>query len=128
KKGWYDGQQVSKLLSASLMMKKEQLEEMDTREQSMRSLGLNLKAYSYVGQEVYSFVTWGMVYNGVRQYLMFEPKTKIWIRAHKLDDVFKRKSDEPELWPFVSWATHYDTWNFWSKAPADDVYPIHDAM
>ena len=126
--GWYDGNQVSKLINAQTMMKAEERTEMELRRQRLQNLGLNLDAHSYTGQDIYNFTEWRMVHEGTRYCLLFEPKTGIWIRAHEFDDVFERRKDEPPLWDFTSWATHYEPYTFWSKAPADDVYPIHEAM
>lgn len=127
-KGWYERNQVARLINSTMQLTDKELDESKLREDRLRALGMNLRAHSKIGDSMYSFAVWGMVFEGERYYLMFDVKSGIWIRAHKLDDVFKRRSDEPQLWPWVSWATHYDAWNFWSKAPADDVRPIHDSM
>ena len=89
----------------------------------MRKLGLDLNANLYVGQPILKFVEWAMDYDGERYYLLFDYQTGIWIRAHKLKEVFTSN-----LYPWESWATHEDAFNFWSKAPCDDVRPIADAM
>lgn len=89
----------------------------------MKSLGFNPELNSYVGQKVYNFTEWYMEYEGVWYYLLFELNSGIWIRFDLLSNVFGSGRH-----PFVAWHTHPDAFNFWSKAPADDMRPVAEGM
>ena len=71
-------------------------------------------------------------YKGERWYVLMDMETGIWLRVEKLRDVFDSKGrgnkDEKTMLPWVFWHTHPDPFNFYSKAPADDIYPIASAM
>ena len=87
------------------------------------SLGLDIKSNTYVGVPTVRFIEWYMTHEGQRYYLLFEYSTGIWVKAHKLVDVF-----ESDIYPYTSWATNPDAFNFWSKAPADDARPLCEIM
>ena len=87
----------------------------------MKALGLSPDMNSYVGQKVIELTEWYLTYNGLKYYLLFDPISAVCLRCELLKDIY---SDN--LWPFVSWATHKDAFNFWSKGPCDDPYPITD--
>lgn len=91
----------------------------------LRALGFNPDLGSYTGVPIYNMVEWYMEdpENGEKYYLFFEPHTGIWIRGCPLKEVFASNTD-----PFEAWHTHADPFNFWSKAPADDMRPVAEAM
>lgn len=122
--GFYNKEQVEKLINnIGEDEAKEADDDKKERDSRLSAMGLDVKSNNYIGEPIFAMVEWCMVHNGQRYYLFFEPKTKVWIRGEKLDKIF---SDN--LYPFVSWATHEDPMNFWSKAPSDDIYPVSDAM
>jgi len=122
--GLYEPQQVAKLILSyndETYAKAEDIYK--AKAKRMERLGLNLSANTYVGQSMFRLIEWVMEYEGEQYYLLFCPITRIWVRAHKLKDVF-----ESGLSPWTSWATHEDAFNFWSKAPCDDIRPIADSI
>ena len=120
----YEPTQVLKLL-ASFSAKEEKKNERLYKDMISRSksLGLDMENNSYVGVPMANLIEWYMVYEGKRYYLLFDYGTEIWVRAHLLTDVF-----EDNIWPYFSWATHEDAFNFWSKSPCDDIRPLADAV
>lgn len=123
KSGFYVAGQVTKLLSGSGSTDKDVEQGVTDRFNRMVGLGLNPMQYDFVGDTVFSMVEWYLSYEGERYYLLFEPKSGLWVRMAKLKEMFSFG-----LYPFVSWATHEDPLNFWSKAPADDIRPLHESM
>lgn len=120
KSGIYDATQVGQAISrASEEGFKRNEDIYNNLRNTFAALGMNPDQADYAGEKVFSFTEWYMRYEGEEYYLFLEPTTGTWIRAEKLEDIFKKK-----VCPYVSWATHDDTNNFWSKAPADDVRPI----
>lgn len=91
----------------------------------LKALGFNPEQGSYTGIPIYNMVEWYMEdpENGEKYYLFFEPHTGIWVRGCPLKEVFASNTD-----PFEAWHTHPDPFNFWSKAPADDMRPVAEAM
>jgi hypothetical protein len=122
--GIYDPKQVEKLINAT------QTERIVNNDNVYRSkqnrfiaLGLNGLVYNYAGQDLYKFIKMGTTYKGKRYYIVFNYETGVWIRCQPLKEVFKSN-----LWPWVSWATHRDTFNFWSKGPCDDMVPMTEMI
>jgi len=89
----------------------------------MRMLGLNPEQNAYVGQKIANLAEWYLEYEGSRYYLLFDPKSSIWLRCEKMIDIFGH-----EKYPYVSWAVNYDEYNFWSKGAGDDIMPMAEAM
>ena len=85
----------------------------------MKALGLDPKTQDYVGESLYNLTEWFLNYEGKRYYIVLEYATGTWLRAEELKDVF-----ESGLWPFASWATEEDPFNFWNRAPADIMRPV----
>ena len=54
-----------------------------------------------------------------RYYILFSKDKKIVVRIGKLKDILGN-----DLYPYVSWATHPELSEFWSKAAADDIKAI----
>lgn len=89
----------------------------------MRSLGFNTELNDYVGTSIVNMTEWYMLYEGVWYYLLMEPHSGTWVRFKRLKDIF-----ESGVPPYVAWHTHPDPFVFWSKAPADDMRPVAEAM
>ncbi len=122
--GIYDPHQLSKLVSAMGDDEYKKNDEIYTDTITRyQSLGLDMETNTYMGVPIFRLVEWYMAYHGTWYYLLFDYKTGIWLRAEKLTDIF-----ESGLIPYVSWATHPDAGNFWSKAPADDARPLCDII
>ncbi len=84
------------------------------------SVGLNPESFlDYAGDDMFRLTQGFTTYRGKRYWLTMEMSTGIWLRCDPLNDVFASKRH-----PFVSWATHYDKFNFWSKSPAMDILPV----
>lgn len=94
-----------------------------TQLQRFKSQGLDVQSNTFAGDRTLNLCEFGVTYKGERYYVLFEPLTKIWLRVEKLSDLFPSNR-----WPWVSWATHEDSRNFWSKAFSDDLYYVSDAV
>ena len=99
------------------------------RAKRLQGFGLDATSNNYVGQDIYALVEWNMAWNGKRYYILFEPVTGLWVRFAPLEEITgtPEKGCQPR-YVWKSWATHYDAWNFWSKAPVDDIRPIAEGM
>jgi hypothetical protein len=123
KLGFYDAGQIKKLAEARTTMADGNAEVVQNKFARIKSMGVDIESMSFAGQKGTLFTEWVMRYENEWYYLLFEPNTGVWIRAKKLKDIFKNGKT-----PFVSWATHYDEYSFWSKSLADDVAPVTEAM
>lgn len=122
----YSRRQVLKLIMATGPNDTRTFQKLYTEKtERLRALGFNVDQGSYTGVPMFNVAEWIMEdpENGEKYYLLFEPHTGIWVRACPLKEIFA--SDES---PFTAWHTHPDAFNFWSKAPADDMRPIADAI
>ena len=122
KAGIYDAGQVAKLATEETPRDGDS-QVMANKFDRLKALGIDVETTSFSGQKGANLTEWITRYDGTWYYLLFEPQRSIWIRAEKLQDVFDNGKT-----PYVSWATHYDEFNFWSKGPADDYYPIAEAI
>lgn len=122
--GFYSAEQVKKLgeLPENSAISTDQAT-MRNKFDRLKALGIDIETQSFTGQKGILFTEWVMRQGREWFYLLFDPKTEIWVRAEKLEDVFGNGKT-----PFVSWATHYDEYNFWSKSLADDIAPVTEAM
>ena len=122
--GIYDSAQVQRLVNST---KENTLIDNDNRFHSKQNrftaLGLDGITHNYAGQSLYKFIEAGTTYNGKRFYCLFNYETGIWVRCQPLEKVFKSGK-----WWFTSWATHRDTFNFWSKGPCDDMIPMAEVI
>lgn len=123
KLGIYSAEQVAKLGAAKETIKDGNPQVVANRFDRLKALGVDVETTSFAGQEGFNMTEWIMKYEGVWYYLLFDPARKIWVRADELKNVFANGKT-----PYISWATHYDEYNFWSKGPAHDVYPIAEAI
>lgn len=128
----YDKDQVATLMTvANSDEYKKNQEIYANRANRFKSLGLDIESNSYTGVTLFNFSQWNMYDNetGRRFYLLFEPLAKTWVRIAPLEEI----TGEPEKgelpkYMFKAWHTHPDAWNFWGKAPVDDVVPIAVAI
>jgi hypothetical protein len=122
--GIYDPRQVQQLINATQTARIVNNDNAFLSKQNrFIALGLNGLIYNYAGQDLYKFIKMGTTWKGKRYYIVFNYETGIWIRCQPLKEVFKSN-----LWPWTSWATHRDTFNFWSKGPCDDMVPMAEMI
>lgn len=121
--GIYSASQVAKLQEALDPQNAGTQEVMKGKFDRLKALGIDIETQSFAGQTGNLFCEWVMRHGNEWFYLVFDPKTNIWIRAEKLRDVFGNNKT-----PFISWATHYDEYAFWSKSLADDIAPVSESM
>lgn len=126
KEGDYDEHQVGSLLTiGSASEYKQNQDDYNIRNNRHRAMGLDPQSNNYVGQDLYKFAQFILLYKGVRFYTLFEVNTGTWIRVKALRDMFPIVPEIGEaLLPYVAWQTHEDARVFWSKSPADDARPI----
>lgn len=95
----------------------------------LNNVGLDPATNNYVGEPIVGLVEWNMTHDGQRYYMLFEPSSAVWVRIAKLEEITgEPRPGELPAYQYKSWATHYDYWNFWSKAPVDDVVPVAIGM
>lgn len=120
----YDPKAVAKIINAT---KEDTIVDNDnlyrSKQNRLVALGLDGHTYNYAGQALYKFIEAGTTYNGERYYVLFNYELGLGIKVVPLKEVFKSN-----LWPWTSWATHRDPFNFWSKSPVDDMLPIAEMI
>ena len=120
----YDKTAVEKIINAT---KEDTLVDNDNQYRSKQSrftsLGMDGLTFNYAGQSLYKFIEAGTTYKGQRYYVLFNNETGVAIKCVPLKEVFKSN-----LWWFTSWATHRDIFNFWNKAPVDDIVPLAEMI
>jgi hypothetical protein len=128
-KGYYDRRAVLNLITSNNASNGLKIQkDVEQKLNRSRSLNLDANANNFVGEDLYNLTEHYMVYEGVRYCLLLEESTGICIRAEKLADLFEVDPILGDaLWPYVSFATHEDNYNFWSKGPCDDIYPVAEA-
>ncbi len=127
----YNWAQVQKLISThSSEEYKNNLSKFLNHQSRLQAVGLDSLTNNYVGEPLFNLVQWNMTHNGERYYLFFDPIAGIWVRCVKLEEITGKPENSHDMpgYMFKSWATHPDYWNFWSKAPVDDVVPIATGM
>jgi hypothetical protein len=122
--GLYEKTAVEKLINATSADRLVDNDNVYRSKQSrMMALGMDGITFNFAGQDLYKFIEAGTMWNGQRYYVLFNYETGAIIRCAPLKEVFKSN-----LWPWVSWATHRDIFNFWSKAPVDDILPLAEMV
>jgi hypothetical protein len=122
--GVYSTSQVARLLSGATETQADgNVDVTKNKFDRLRTLGIDVETTSFAGQAGKNMTEWVMRHDGEWYYLLFEPKSLTWVRAERLRDVFANGKT-----PYVSWATHYDEFAFWTKGSGDDVYPIAEAI
>lgn len=127
----YDQGQVSKLVVSSGGQDYKDAHDLYMNSQRRHNnMGLDPITNNYVGNQIFALVEWNMEHEGKRYYLFFDPRAKIWVRCCPLEEITGEAEDGEDFPTYMwkSWATHYDAWNFWSKAPVDDVVPVAVAI
>lgn len=130
KSGLYDADQVNELISNTKDEQHQMNQEIFAKEnEKLKALGLDDKE-NYFGEDIFCMTRHFMEYHGKRYYLFLDYNTGTWIRAELLEDMIEEWPDElnQPLWPYVASHTHEDPFEFWNKAPADDIYPISETM
>lgn len=122
KEGLYDAKAVEQVIN-NLTETPERKTEGSEQTQQNRFYALNLKPNNYVADGVTRCVETGTTFEGERMYVLWSYEKGIIFRAEPLKKVFKSG-----LWWWTSWASNRDIFNFWSKAPADDMRPIAEVM
>lgn len=121
--GLYDAENARRLLGSASEEDKKNSQDVQEKINRYRSLGLDQEFNNYVGVQTVNMTEWYMTYGGDKYYLFFDPVSKIWLRVEKLREVIESNEQ-----PYVSWATNEDEFNFWSKAPVDDIRPVAEGM
>lgn len=120
----YDKKAVEKIINATSSDKLVDNDNLYRSKQSrMMALGLDGITYNYAGQSLFKFIEAGTTWKGERYYVLYNYETGLAVKCVPLKEVFKS-----ELWWFTSWATHRDVFNFWSKAPVDDIVPLAEMV
>ena len=122
KAGFYDKQNVAQLLNVEGTQADGDQDVKQYRYDRLKATGMDVERTSFVGQKGINMTEWIMRHEDEWFYLLFDPKTRLWVRAEKLEDVFENGKT-----PYISWATHYDEYSFWSKSPGDDFFPLAEA-
>lgn len=91
----------------------------------LSALNLSAQSNNFAGEGTHRFVESGTTVNGVRYYVLWSYELNIAIRCQPIKESKMFKSG---LWWWTSWATHRDSFNFWSKAPADDIRPVAEVI
>jgi len=124
KDGLYNKSGLSKLiLSVSNKDRKETDKTIENKYNRLISLGLSPNDNNFVGEDTFNLTEIETTFKGKRYYLFFDRRSGSVLRLEPLADVF-----EANEYPFVTWATHEDPFNFSTKSPCDDVYPVADSM
>lgn len=124
KAGYYDALQVQKVITTTGVKEfKENWDLYQNKEKRYNALHLNISNNNYVGVPLYRFAALRQLINGTYYYNFCEANTCEWIRFDTTKNVY---GTDKSCW--VSWATHPDAFNFWSKASVDDVRPIAEAL
>lgn len=105
------------LFGKSSDLRKAVTDEFKHRSARYKSLGLEMENADYIGNDMFNLVKWQMSFEGEEWYLLFDPRSKVVVRACLLSEI-----TESELTPWVSWATHEDVM-FWSRSYADSLRP-----
>lgn len=127
--GIYDKEQVEKLIASQGGKEQNEVEHLYSADKERyQSLGIEDES-NYLGEKVFCLVNHYMENEGTRYYVFIDYYSGTWIRVEKLEDMYSKPDMHPKvLWPHVSWATHPDPRCFWSKAPADDVWVVHEGI
>lgn len=124
--GWYDKNQVSKLLTFGDNNKELSSDVNVEQNKAKRYSILNLdpRLQAGIGDKIYSFVEMVTRWkDGKDWYVFFECQTGVWIKCCPITELFKTGRS-----PWVVWQIDEDANTLLCKAPADDILPIHDAI
>ena len=93
------------------------------KEARFASLGLTMTAHNFSGEGALRFIESGTIVDGKRYRVLWNYESGLALRCVPIEEDF-----ESGLWWWTSWATNRDSFNFWSKAPADDIRPVADVI
>lgn len=120
----YDKRSVAMLINGMVPNTiKDNQDRYRNKENRLFALGLTGSTNHFFGEGMERFIEQGTIWEGERYYVLWNYGTNIAIKCCPLKEVFKSN-----LWWYTSWATHRDPFNFWSKAPADDMRPIAETI
>jgi hypothetical protein len=120
----YDAQAVEKIINATsqdVFVDNDNLYK--SKQSRFIALGMDGLTYNYAGQNLYKFIEAGTTWKGARYYVLFNYELGLGIKVCPQVEKFKSN-----LWHWTSWATHRDIFNFWSKAPVDDIIPLAEMI
>lgn len=129
--GFYDAGEVEKLKNRSLGQDSEFKRNEDlykNKVSRMQALGLNIEMNDYVGNKMHRLVEGIIYFEGKWRYIVFSYEYKCCLRFELLENVFGVAKEYAGRGCWVSWATETNAFNFWSKAPLDDIRPIAVSM
>lgn len=123
--GWYDKQQVSKLITAYQDPDfKKTTDTFNNKQSRYMSLGLDMESNNYIGGTLYNLVEGVTFYKGKRYHVIMDGNVHIWLRCVPLVTDFGNDQT-----PFISFAApKADAFNFWNRGPADSIKPIAEAI
>ena len=122
--GWYDKKNVMLLINnLAENVVKDNDNIYQNKANRLSALGLTATMYNFMGEGTQRFIEQGTVVDGERYHVIWNYESGLAIRCVPLKEDFSSN-----LWPWVSWATHPDSFNFWSKAPADDIRPVAEII
>jgi hypothetical protein len=129
KANYYNARQVEKLIRAGDDKESKKNQELYRHKVARAAeLGLDYETTSYTGSQLFNLIEWVMYWRGEWYTLTFNYDHGTWLRFEKLADVYSVAKVKPGRGPWVSFATHYDPFEFWSLAPADSVRVIAYSM
>lgn len=126
----FDPSQLTKLLSKQSTLTSDQIAGYKNQKLARFSaMGINLQNYLLKRPDTYKLVEWYTTYEGQRWYVLMDMDNDVWISIVPLLEKFKQKNEETDdaYWPFCSFASKADLFNYWSVAPADDIREINMA-
>lgn len=125
-KGYYSKEGVRRLILSGAEESRETKEVTDKPEDRFgryKSMGLDPISNNYVGVPIYNLTQLITTYNGKRYYLLLDKARRVPVRCEDYKEICSS-----QLYPYVSWATHEDPYNFLSKAAVDDIVPVSESM
>lgn len=122
--GFYDAKNVMLLINGLVENTVKENETLyQNKANRLAALGLSSTMYNFFGEGVDRFIESGAIIDGKRYKCLWHYGTGLYLRCVPVKEDF-----ESGLWWWTSWATHPDRFNFWSKAPADDIRPIAEVI
>jgi hypothetical protein len=129
KDGIYDEKQAYKIFAATTdKMRKTNEEAFQYKMSRMQSMGLDYETNDYEDSQLFRFVEAVMYFRGRWYTITFNYETGLWLRFDRLENVYSVAKHKKGRGPWVSWATNFDPFEFWSIAPMDSVRPVAVAM
>lgn len=125
----YSKAQVAKLIRNTSTAEGEENETLYRyKVRRMRGHGVDYDTNKSTGDKLYRLVEAVVYFRGEWYNVVFNYEHKIWLKFDKLTDAYSVAKDFEGRGPWISWATHFDPFNFWSIGPCDSIYPIASAM